>query len=148
MEDWRSGLVPFLIVEGASKAIEFYRDAFGAEEAIRTVSPDGRVIQAVLRINGGTLYVGDMFIERGGNGSPTMLGGTTVTMHLTVDDPDRVFGLAVAAGATPLLPLQEMFWGQRFGKVRDPFGYHWVIATPQALEAPPGLDTSLKKHFR
>jgi PhnB protein len=148
MGEKRPGLIPFLIVEGASEAVSFYGKAFGAQEILRTAGPDGRVVQFILRINGGVVYVGDMFVERGGNPSPALLGGTPVTMHIETDEPDAIFDTAIAAGATPLVPMQDMFWGQRFGKLLDPFGHRWAISTPGDPVDPDDLDAGLRRYFR
>lgn len=143
----REGLLPFLTVDGAVRAIEFYRTAFAAVEISRSCVPDGRVIYAELQIASTTILLADAFPERGSNPAPTMLGGTTVTLHIRTADPDGLFHRAVAAGATPLIPVQDMFWGQRFRKVLDPFGHRWALCTPLRPVDPEELATEFRKHF-
>jgi len=127
-EGYRS-VTPHLVVRGAARAIEFYKRAFGAEEAMRIPSRDGqKVMHAELRIGDSLVFLNDEFPEMGAR-APESLGGTPVTLHLYVQDADAVFARAVAAGARPLMPLQDMFWGDRYGKVADPFGHEWAIAT-------------------
>jgi uncharacterized glyoxalase superfamily protein PhnB len=123
-------ITPYLIVKGAAEAIEFYKRALGAEELSRMPfpGPDGtmRLGHAELQVGDSKLFLADEFPERGsvgpnGNGSP-------VTIHLYVTDADATFERAVAAGATVAMPLADMFWGDRFGKLVDPFGHHWSIS--------------------
>ena len=141
------GVVPHITVDGAAAAIEFYVKAFGAEELGRHAAPDGRVMHAALRINGGVLYLNDAFPEHGGNGSPNTIGETAVTLHLEVADANTAYDRAVAAGATATMPLDDMFWGARYGQIKDPFGHRWSIASPtrQATEAE--IEAGGKKHF-
>ena len=125
-----SGLTPHLVVDGGAKAIEFYTRAFGAEELTRLAGPDGRLMNACLRINGETLMLVDAMPEHGVV-SPATHGGTAVTLHLTVPDVDAAFARAVEAGATVTMPVADMFWGDRYGTLTDPFGHSWSIATHQ-----------------
>jgi PhnB protein len=123
-------ITPHLIVKGASEAIDFYKRAFGAEELGRMPmpGPDGttRLGHAELQIGDSRLFLADDFPEYGSNGPQ---GGSAVTIHLYVTDADTVFNRAVEAGATVAMPLADMFWGDRYGKLVDPFGHHWSIAT-------------------
>ena len=124
------GLVtPHLTCEGASEAIAFYKAAFGAEEMMRLPGPDGRLLHAAIRINGGMIMLNDLYQEMNGH-SPRTLGGTPVTIHLMVDDADGLAARAVQAGAKIVMPVEEQFWGDRYGVIEDPFGHHWSIATP------------------
>lgn len=124
------GLVtPHLTCEGASEAMEFYKAAFGAEEMMRLPGPDGRLLHAAIRINGGMIMLNDHYAEMNSH-SPRSLGGTPVTIHLMVDDVDAVAARAVKAGAKSVMPVADQFWGDRYGVVEDPFGHHWSIATP------------------
>lgn len=125
-----SALTPHLVVDGGAKAIDFYGRAFGAEEMTRLAGPDGRLMNACLRIGGQTLMLVDAMPERGVV-SPKALGGAAVTLHLTVPDVDAAFARAVAAGATVTMPVADMFWGDRYGMLTDPFGHSWSIATHQ-----------------
>jgi len=119
---------PYLVIRNAAAALGFYEKAFGAREVFRMSKPDGTIMH-------GEFAIGDsrfMFTDAsGGNGavSPEDLKGTPVSIYLYVNDADAVFHQAVAAGAQPLLPVQYMFWGDRYGRLTDPFGHQWHIAT-------------------
>ena len=121
-------LTPYLVCKGAAEAIEFYTRVFGAEEQFRLAGPDGRVVHACLRIGDSAIMLNDEFPEMGGF-SPAHFGGSPVTIHLAVANVDEVFERAVAAGAKALMPVQEMFWGARYGILQDPFGHSWSVAT-------------------
>jgi PhnB protein len=125
-------LSPHLVVDDAAAAIDFYVKAFDAVENGRVPGPDGRLIHAALTINGFTVLLNDDFPEHSGGKSmtPNALGGTPVTIHLTVTDVDAKFQKAVDAGATVIAPLEDQFWGDRYGIVRDPFGHHWSMGQP------------------
>jgi PhnB protein len=131
-----NGVTPHLSIGGgrAAEAIDFYKRAFGAEEAMRMPAQDGkRLMHAHLKVNGASLMLADDFPEyRGGQPQPEP---SAVTLHLQVDDADRWFERAVAAGATPTMPLADQFWGDRYGQVRDPFGHSWSIGAPIAKAA-------------
>jgi uncharacterized glyoxalase superfamily protein PhnB len=121
-------ITPHLICAGAADAIEFYKKAFGAEEMMRMPAPDGRLMHAAVRIGDSMVMLVDEMPEWGALG-PKALKGSPVTIHLMVDNVDEVFARAVAAGATAKMPVADMFWGDRYGKVVDPFGHEWSIAT-------------------
>jgi PhnB protein len=125
-------LSPHLVVDDAAAAIDFYVKAFDAVELGRVPRPDGKLIHAALRINGFTVMLNDDFPETCGGKSmtPKSLGGTPVTIHLTVDDVDTKFQRALDAGATVVAPLEDQFWGDRYGVVADPFGHHWSVGQP------------------
>lgn len=125
-------LSPHLIVSDAAAAIDFYTQAFGAVEMGRVPGPDGRLIHAAVRINGALVMLNDDFPEMcdGKSMTPTALGGTPVTIHLTVPDVDSAFQRAVDAGATVVMPLSDQFWGDRYGVVTDPFGHQWSLGQP------------------
>jgi PhnB protein len=126
-------VIPHVTSSDASKAIEFYKAAFGATEIRRHPSPDGQKLWfAELDIDGGRLYLNDDFPEMCGGKSrtPEALGGTPVTLHMGVADVDAAFNKAVAAGATAKMPPADMFWGDRYGVVTDPFGNDWSLSTP------------------
>ncbi|WP_020668792.1 VOC family protein [Amycolatopsis nigrescens] len=126
-----------LIVADADAAITFYRNAFGAEEVVRNLAPDsGKVMHCELFLLGTRLLLHEEFPGRSG---PAALGGTPVTLHLYVDNVDEVFARAVAAGATVEMPLQEAFWGDRYGILLDPAGHRWSVATPNDDPAPSEL---------
>jgi PhnB protein len=125
-------LSPHLVVDDAAAAIDFYVKAFGAEELGRVPGPDGRLVHAALRINGFLVMLNDDFPEMCGGKSmtPKSLGGTPVTIHLTVNDVDSKFQRALDAGATVVAALDDQFWGDRYGVVADPFGHHWSLGQP------------------
>jgi PhnB protein len=125
-------LSPHLVVDDAAGAIDFYVKAFDAQELGRVPRPDGKLIHAALRINGFTVLLNDDFPEFHGGKSttPTSLGGTPVTIHMTVTDVDNKFQRALDAGATVVAPLEDQFWGDRYGIVADPFGHHWSLGQP------------------
>jgi PhnB protein len=123
-------LAPHLVCDGAAKAIDFYREAFGAEEIMRLPGPSGRLMHASVMINGAMVLLVDEMPEHGVLG-PARLGGTPVTLHLVVPDVDAVFARAVEAGATPTMAVADQFWGDRYGVLKDPFGHSWSIATPR-----------------
>jgi PhnB protein len=122
------GVTPQLTVPDTAAAVRFYRQAFGADELLHNRAPDGRVMHCELLINGGRLLLHDEFPDHGHH-SPLSLGGTCVTLHLYVADVDASFTTAVAAGAEPLMPPEDAFWGDRYAIVRDPFGHRWSMAT-------------------
>lgn len=123
-------LSPHLVVRGAAKAIDFYKKAFGAVELIRLPGPDGRLMHAAVQINGAMVMLVDEMPEYGAL-SPLALKGSPVTVHLNVPDVDKAFARAVKAGATTVMPVADMFWGDRYGVLKDPFGHSWSIATHQ-----------------
>ncbi|HEU4410328.1 MAG TPA: VOC family protein [Polyangiaceae bacterium] len=142
-------LTPYLTVADARAAVDFYRRAFGAVELGRQETPDRRkVIRVALSINGALVMLSDDFPELTGRPvSPQALGGSPVTMHLNVPDVDAFFARAVAEGATVTLPLADAFWGDRFGKLRDPFGHHWSVATPVRTVTREELEKSARERL-
>jgi PhnB protein len=122
-------ITPYLAVRGAADAIEFYQRAFGAVENCRMPGPDGRLMHAEIQIGDSRVMLGDEWPEMGGALSPLSRGGTTGGLCLYVPDVDASFDRAVAAGATVKMPVADMFWGDRYGKVVDPFGHEWSLAT-------------------
>lgn len=125
------GLTPHIQIgdKRAAEAIDFYTAAFGATEQRRMVAEDGvRLMHAHLHVNGASLMLHDEFPEYVDPSEADVAGGSGLTLHLQVDDADAWFERAVAAGARPAMPLQDMFWGDRYGQVVDPFGYRWSIA--------------------
>ena len=125
-------LSPHLVVDNAAAAIDFYVKAFDAVEIGRVPRPDGKLVHAAVRINGFLVMLNDDFPEMSGGKSmtPTSLGGTPVTIHLTVTDVDAKFARALEAGAGVVAPLEDQFWGDRYGVVADPFGHHWSLGQP------------------
>ena len=119
---------PYLIVKGCAGAIEFYKKAFGATELMRMNKPDGGIAHAEIKIGDSPFMLADEFPEMDAR-SPQSLGGSPVQFYLYVEDVDRVFNQATAAGTKVVRPLQNQFYGDRSGGVRDPFGHFWWIAT-------------------
>ncbi len=128
----REGLIPHLVCDPCSDAIEFYKKAFGAEEICRMPAPDSaKIMHAAILIDGRPVFLVDDFPEfcGGKSQSPKALGGTPVTIHRYVEDCDAAMKRAEEAGATVQMPADDMFWGDRYGVVTDPFGHSWAFAT-------------------
>jgi uncharacterized glyoxalase superfamily protein PhnB len=122
-------VTPSLIVHAAAEAIEFYARAFGAEEIDRATTPDGqKIMHATIQIGDSRVMLADEFPEWGCRG-PKAIGGTPLSLHLYVEDADALFEQAVAAGATVTMPIADAFWGDRYGRLLDPYGHDWGIAT-------------------
>ncbi len=128
-------LTPYLVIRDAAKAIEFYKKAFGAKETFRMPGPGGKIMHAELQIGDSMLMLAEEMPEYGAK-SPQALGGSPVNVFLYVEDADKVFNQAVAAGATVTMPLADQFWGDRYGKLADPFGHQWSVATHKEDVAP------------
>ncbi len=132
----KSVLIPHLVVNGAAKAVEFYQAAFGAE--VGGVMPDpsgsGRVMHAHVKILGADLFLCDDFPEYCGGVPRAPQGASPVTLHLCVANADEAIARAAAAGATVTMPADDMFWGDRYGKVTDPFGHEWSFTHPLTAE--------------
>src|SRR5262245_23564235 len=133
-------LTPHLVVRDCAAAMKFYAKALGAKEIARHPGPGGKIMHAEMQIGSSKFLLNDEFPEFGAKG-PLSLGGSPVTLHLFVEDCDKVFNQFVAAGATVKMPLADQFWGDRYGSVTDPFGHNWSIAsrvrdmTPDELKA-------------
>lgn len=121
-------VTPYMVCLGAGDAIAFYKKAFGAKERLRMGGPDGRIMHAEMKIGSSIVMLSDEIKEMGQT-SPQTIGGVGVQMFLYVPNVDKAFAQAVAAGATAEMPPTDMFWGDRFAKVGDPFGHKWAIAT-------------------
>lgn len=140
-------ITPHLVVRGASQAIEFYQKAFGAREAKRITGPDGKsVLHAELVIGDSRLFLADEVSDMGCLG-PQTIGGSPVTIHLYAEDVDTLFNQAVAAGAQVKMPLADMFWGDRYGVVADPFGHQWSFATHKEDLTPEEISNRAKSAF-
>ena len=120
-------ITPHMAVKGAAKYIDFLKRAFGAMEVGRTPGPDGRLMHAVVRIGDSMLMFSDLFPEYGSQ--PLTEGNWPIVLHLAVPDVDETFAEAVAAGCQVTMPLSDQFWGDRYGHVRDPFGFTWALST-------------------
>lgn len=128
---------PYLVVNGAARAIEFYKQAFGAQELFRMGGPDGKIGHAEIRIGDSPIMLSD---EMMGNKSPDSLGGSPGGIFLYVEDVDGVFDQAVKAGAKEEMRPMDMFWGDRFGSLIDPFGHRWSLATHVEDVAPEEME--------
>jgi uncharacterized glyoxalase superfamily protein PhnB len=136
-------ITPHLVCQGAAAAIEFYKEAFGAVEQTRLAGPDGKLMHAMLRIGDSVIMLVDEFPDMHVRG-PQSLGGTPVTIHLSVADADAAFKRATAAGATARMPVTDMFWGARYGMVVDPFGHLWSMATQVRNLTPEQIVAAMK----
>ena len=137
-------LTPHLVCDGAAAAIDFYKAAFGAVECVRLPTPDGKLMHAMLRIGDSALMLVDAFPQMSAL-DPKALKGSPVTIHLYVNDVDATMAQAQRAGATLTMPAQDMFWGDRYGQLRDPFGHHWSVATHVQDLTPEQIQANLAK---
>jgi uncharacterized glyoxalase superfamily protein PhnB len=144
------GLIPHLVCDGCRDAIEFYKKAFGAVEVCAIPAPGGpKIMHAELQIDGRPLFLVDDFPEfcEGKSESPKTLGGTPVTIHRFVADCDAAIDRALKAGATVKMPVADMFWGDRYGVVTDPFGHNWSIATHKQDLTPEQIAKNMEEAF-
>ncbi len=120
-------MVPYLAVSDGVEALEFYQKAFGAKVLVRELAPDGKLIHGRLRIGDSIVMLSDVF-PGSDTASPDTVGTTTVTLHLYSKNVDALWDRAVAAGAKVTMPLENQYWGERYGHLRDPFGHHWSLS--------------------
>ena len=139
-------VTPYLAIKDAAKALEFYRQAFGATVKSRLTMPDGRVGHAEISIGDSLILLADEFPAYGGK-APSTLGGSPVSIHLYVEDADTFFKQAVAAGARELKPLKDQFYGDRSGQLQDPFGHLWWVATHKEDVSPEELQKRVEAMF-
>lgn len=139
-------VTPHLVCKGATKAIEFYREAFGAIEIARHTTPDGKILHAAIQIGDSPVMIVDEFPDWKCLG-PETLNGSPVTLHLYVEDADAVTQRAIKAGAKEVMPLQDMFWGDRYGKLEDPFGHCWSVATHKRDVSPDEMARAAREMF-
>jgi PhnB protein len=137
-------LIPYLILDQAAQAIEFYTKVFGARELVRLAGPDGKIMHAEIQIGAATLMLADEFPDMGYL-SPKSLGGSPVSILLYVADVDTVFARAIAAGASEKMPLSDQFDGERRGTLSDPYGHVWLLATKQEQISYEELSRSFKQ---
>jgi len=146
--DGYHSLTPYMTVRDGARAIEFYKQAFGATEKGVMKGPDGKIMHAELRIGDSIVMLADEFPEYGSL-SPQSIGGSGMGLHIYVEDVDSAFDRAVQAGASVDMPVMDMFWGDRYGKLHDPFGHKWSIATHKADlsmdEMKKGMDEMMAK---
>ena len=132
-------VTPSLVVAGAAKAIDFYKKALGAEELMRFPAPDGKIMHAEIRIGDSVIMLGDEMPDHGAKG-PKAYGGTSVSFFVYGENVDAAWKRAVDAGAKPVMPLADQFWGDRTGCLEDPFGHRWWLAqhiqdlTPEEIQ--------------
>jgi len=121
-------VTPYLCIKGASEAIEFYKSAFDATELMRIPSPDGSIGHAEIQVGDSRIMIPDESPKMDFR-SPATIGWTPVHVYMYVEDVDRIFAQANAAGATAMMPLEDQFWGDRTGTLVDPFGHRWYVST-------------------
>jgi len=145
------GLTPYLVVNNAKEAIDFYTKAFGAREVARHGAPNTeKLMHVALEVFGSMMYFADDFPEFCGGKSrtPQSLGGTPVTLHLQVEDAQSVWDKAVAAGATVTMPLKDQFWGDKYGQLVDPFGHSWSIGQTISQPSAEEIEVSAAAAFK
>ena len=120
-------VTPYLAIDGVAQAIEFYKKAFGAKELSRQAAPDGKIMNANVKIGDSIVMMSDVFPGSDAK-SPNALGGSPVTLHIYAKDVDRLWQTALSAGARVIMPLDNQFWGERYGQLVDPFGHRWSIS--------------------
>ena len=130
---------PYLIIKGAAKALDFYKQAFGAVEEMRFPMPDGKIGHAEIKIGNSPIMLADEFPEMGHKG-PESLGGSPISILLYVPDCDKTFAQALKAGGKQLQPLKDQFYGDRSGTITDPFGHVWTVATHKEDVSPEEMD--------
>jgi PhnB protein len=139
-------VTPYLAIQNAALALEFYQKAFGATESYKLMMPDGRLGHAEIRLGDSVIMLADEFPEYGGKAPPT-LGGSPVSIHLYVDDVDAFFNRALAAGATERKPVMDQFYGDRSGQLEDPYGHLWWVATHKEDVAPEEMQRRVQAMF-
>ena len=130
---------PYLIIKGAARALDFYKQAFGAQEEMRFPMPDGKIGHAEIKIGNSPIMLADEFPEMG-HKSPESLGGSPVSILLYVPDVDKTFAQALKAGGKELQPLKDQFYGDRSGTLTDPFGHVWTVSTHKEDVSPEEMD--------
>jgi len=142
--------IPHLIVNDGMAALKFYKEVFGAEEGHNMMAPDGkRLMHGELILDGHKFFVSDEFRpeEGGACKTPQTLNGTSVRITLQTDEPDAVVERAVARGAKVIMPVQDMFWGARYGQIVDPFGHNWGINQQLTEQTDEETDAAAKEFF-
>jgi PhnB protein len=137
-------VTPHLTCAGAADAIDFYKRAFNAQEMARLKGPDGKLMHGMIRIGDSTVMLVDEYPDYGSFG-PKSLKGSPVTIHLYVEDVDAFVRRAVDAGAKVTMPLADMFWGDRYCRLDDPFGHHWSVATHIRDATPEEMQEAMRK---
>lgn len=145
--DGYHSVTPYLVLDQAAKAIEFYKQVFGATEIVRMPDPGGRIGHAEIKIGNSHVMLSDEFPEMGFRG-PKSLGGAPVTLMVYVDNADDVFRKAIAAGAQERQAMKDQFYGDRSGQIQDPFGHVWTIATHVEDVTPEEMQRRVKQYFQ
>ena len=127
-------VTPYLVISGASRAIEFYKKAFNAKEVSRNALPDGRILNAQIRIGDSVVMLSEEFPGSDAK-SPASLGTSTVTLHVYSKDAEKLWQQAISAGAKITMPMEDQFWGERYGQLADPFGHRWSISKRVKMNA-------------
>lgn len=146
----KTPLAPYLCVPSSREAIDFYQKAFGAKEVVFHTTPDGsKCMHAQVEINGAIVMMSDDFPEYkdGKSSTPAAFGGSPVTIHLNVTDVDSIYNQAVAAGAKIVMPLDDMFWGDRYAIIEDPFGHAWSMSTTVRSMSPDEVEAAAREAF-
>lgn len=139
--------VPYLSIQNAEKAIAFYTEVFDVAPYVLLNMPDGRVMHCEFRVGSARFFLSEELPEHGGTPSPTRLGNTSVAIHLYVDDCDAMVESMKGAGSEVLMEPADVFWGERFARVRDPFGHEWGIATLTQEMSPDEIQAAAKRLF-
>jgi uncharacterized glyoxalase superfamily protein PhnB len=139
-------VTPSIVVRGAADALDFYRKAFNAEETLRMPGPGGKIMHAEFRIGDSVIMLGDESPEMGSR-SPLSFGGSPVSFFIYVENVDEAWQRAIKAGAKQVMPLADMFWGDRTGCVDDPFGHHWWLAQHVADLTPEEIQKGQERFF-
>lgn len=137
-------VTPYLTVNDAARALEFYKRAFGAQETMRMAGPDGKIGHAEIKIGDSMIMIADE-MPGTGNKSPQTLNGTSAGVFLYVENADKIFSQAVGAGAHVEAQLADMYWGDRYGRLKDPFGHSWSVATHKEDVAPAELSKRMQE---
>jgi PhnB protein len=139
-------ITPHITLRNAAQAIDFYKRAFGAEELGRSLTPDGKIMHAAIRVGDSLIMMNDEFPNMNCSSAET-LGGTNITLHIQTEDVDSLFDRAVKAGAKATMPVADQFWGDRYGQVVDPFGQRWSLATRVEQLTPAEVEERAKAFF-
>ncbi|WP_316506573.1 VOC family protein [Nitrosopumilus sp.] len=137
---------PSIVVNNSKEAIEFYKKAFDAKEIYQMPTPDGKTMHAMIQIGDSFVMMCDEFPHMGMN-SPTTVGGTSTTIHLYVEDSDKMYNQAVNAGAKPTMPIMDAFWGDRCGTILDPFGHSWMVSTHKKDLSPDEMQKAAQEYM-
>ena len=140
-------VTPSLVIQGAARAIDFYKQALGATELMRMTSPDGKITHAELKIGDSVIFLSDEIPNVGVAKSPQTLGGCTGTLNIYVEDVDTTFQRAVNAGGKTNMPVADMFWGDRYGTFTDPFGHTWGVLTHREDVSPQEMEKRAKDFY-